>query len=68
MVSVIGSFGWGGNIVSKRITELLSGLKTQLTFLDPVLIKGLPNESDYKALDRLVEEIYTANQAVKSPA
>jgi flavorubredoxin len=65
LVSVIGSFGWGGNIVSNRIVELLSGLKTQLEFLDPVLIKGLPKEDDFRSLDRLVEEIYTANQAVE---
>ncbi len=61
MVSVVGSFGWGGNIVSTRIVELLSGLKKQLHFLDPVLIKGLPKEEDFRALDRLVEEIYQAN-------
>jgi flavorubredoxin len=67
-VAVIGSFGWGGNIVSKKIVELLSGLKTQLTFLEPVLIKGVPRESDFKALDRLAEEIFAANQAVKETA
>jgi flavorubredoxin len=68
LVSVVGSFGWGGNIVSNRIVELLSGLKTQLQFLDPVLIKGLPRENDFKALDRLVEEIYTANQSIDEAA
>jgi flavorubredoxin len=67
-VAVIGSFGWGGNIVSKRITELLSGLKTQLAFLPPVLIKGLPKKSDFKALDALVEKIYTANQEMDQAA
>ena len=61
-VSVIGSFGWGGNIVSTRITELLAGLKTQIKYLDPVLIKGLPMKDDFKALDRLAAEIDAANQ------
>jgi flavorubredoxin len=61
-VAVIGSFGWGGNIVSKKIVELLAGLKTQLQFLDPIMTKGLPNESDFKALDRLAEEICAADQ------
>jgi flavorubredoxin len=67
VVSVVGSFGWGGDIVSKRITELLSGLKTQLQFIDPVLIKGLPKAKDFKALDRLVKGIYTANQITEGP-
>lgn len=67
-VSVIGSFGWGGDIVSKRITELLSALKTQIQFLEPVLVKELPGAEGYKALDRLAEEIYTANQAVDEAA
>ena len=63
-VSVIGSYGWGGNIVSKKITELLTGLKTQLQFLEPVLVKGLPGEEAFKALDALAKDIYAANQAM----
>jgi flavorubredoxin len=64
VVGVIGSFGWGGPIISKRITELLSGLKMQVQFLAPVLVKGLPREEDFKALDRLANEIDAANQAM----
>jgi flavorubredoxin len=67
-VSVIGSYGWGGGIVSKRIIELLSGLKTQLQYLDSVLIQGLPREDNFKALDRLANEIYAANQAMGDTA
>jgi flavorubredoxin len=67
-VSVIGSFGWGGNIVAKGITELLSGLQAQIQFIDPVLIKGLPKEKDFEALDRLVDEIYSANQTLNEIA
>jgi flavorubredoxin len=66
--SVIGSYGWGGNIVSKKIVELLQGLKTQLRFFDPVLVKGLPKEEDFKALDCLAEAISAANQAMEKPA
>jgi flavorubredoxin len=62
MVSVIGSFGWGGLIISNRIKELLPGLKKQLHFFDPVLIKGRPKQADFQALDRLAEEIFQGNQ------
>jgi flavorubredoxin len=71
MVSVIGSFGWGGVIISNRIKELLPGLKSQLHYFDPVLVKGRPKGDDYQALDRLAEEIYLGNNPtneVASPA
>jgi flavorubredoxin len=61
MASVIGSFGWGGLIISNRIKELLPGLKNQLHFFDPVLIKGRPKQADFEALDRLAEEIHQGN-------
>lgn len=67
-VGVIGSYGWGGGIVSKKITELLPGLKSQLQFFDPVLVQGLPKEDDFKALDRLANEIDAANQAMEKSA
>ncbi|WP_420238438.1 FprA family A-type flavoprotein [Telmatobacter bradus] len=66
-VSVIGSYGWGGAIVSKSIVELRGGLKNQITFFEPVLTKGQPNANDYKSLDRLVEEITVANQPLQKP-
>lgn len=68
IVSVIGSFGWGGNIVAKGISELLSGMKNQIQYIEPVLIKGLPKEKDFEALDRLVDEIYAANRALDEVA
>jgi len=52
--SVIGSYGWGGRIV-ERITGMLSNLKVEL--LEPVVIRGFPKEDDFKALDRLADEI-----------
>jgi flavorubredoxin len=62
-VAVIGSFGWGGEVVNKKIVELLGAMK-QVQFLDPVLVKGQPEEKDFAALDRLVAEIYAANKAL----
>jgi len=52
--SIIGSYGWGGKTV-EQITGMLSNLKVEL--LDPVLVKGFPKEEDYRALDRLADEI-----------
>ena len=52
--SIIGSYGWGSRMV-ERITEMLSNLKVEL--LEPVVIKGFPKEEDFKALDRLADEI-----------
>lgn len=61
-VAVIGSFGWGGVTVAHRIGELLAALRKQIRMLDPVLVKGLPKADDFAALDRLVDEIYAAQQ------
>jgi flavorubredoxin len=52
--SIIGSFGWGGKTV-EIIKNNLSNLKVEL--LNPVLIKGHPTGEDFKALDRLADEI-----------
>jgi len=52
--SVIGSYGWGGRIV-EHIAGMLSTLKVEL--LEPVVIRGFPKEDDFKALDRLADEI-----------
>lgn len=59
--SVIGSYGWGGTIVSKSIRDLLPQMLKHMTFLDPVLIKGLPKDADYAALDRLVDAVEAAH-------
>jgi len=52
--SIIGSFGWGSRMV-EQITASLPNLKVQL--LDPVVAKGHPKEADFRALDRLADEI-----------
>jgi flavorubredoxin len=63
MVGVIGSYGWGGNVLASRIKELLPALTKQASFFDPILIKGQPCDEDFKALDRLAEEIRQADAA-----
>jgi len=52
--SVIGSFGWGGKTV-KVVQDMMPLLKVEM--IEPVLAKGLPGEEDYRALDRLADEI-----------
>ncbi|MGB3944454.1 MAG: FprA family A-type flavoprotein [Methanothrix sp.] len=52
--SIIGSYGWGGKTV-KVIQEAIPLLKVEV--IEPVLAKGLPTAEDYKALDRLADEI-----------
>lgn len=57
--SIIGSYGWGGTTV-KQITSMLSNLKVEL--LAPVVIKGYPEEDDFKALDKLADDILSKHK------
>jgi len=52
--SIIGSYGWGGRMV-EQIKGMLSNLKVEL--LEPVVTKGFPKDEDFKALDKLADEI-----------
>jgi flavorubredoxin len=60
--SIIGSFGWGGRM-AEQITASLPNLKVQL--LDPVVVKGHPKEADFRALDRLADEILAKHRELK---
>ena len=52
--AIIGSYGWGGRTVD-ILKANAAGLKVE--WIEPLLIKGLPKSEDYKALDKLAEEI-----------
>jgi flavorubredoxin len=52
--SVIGSFGWGGK-APETIVKMLDHVKVEV--LEPVMVKGLPDEKTLKALDRLADDI-----------
>jgi flavorubredoxin len=52
--SVIGSFGWGGKAVD-TIERMLDHVKVEI--LEPVMVKGLPDEAALKGLDRLADDI-----------
>lgn len=53
-VSIIGSYGWGSRMV-EQLSGMMPNLKVEI--LDPVVVKGVPSEADFKALDRLADEI-----------
>ena len=52
--SVIGSYGWGGKSV-ETIVKMLDHLKAE--FIEPVMVKGLPDEITLRALERLADDI-----------
>jgi len=52
--SVIGSYGWGGKML-EHITGSLGNLRVEI--LDPVVIKDLPKEEDFRVLERLADKI-----------
>ncbi len=60
--SIIGSYGWGSKMV-EQITGSLTNLKVEL--LEPVITKGHPQEEDFKALDRLADEIRKKHEEQK---
>lgn len=53
-LSIVGSYGWGGK-TAETISDMVSSLKAEL--IDPVIIKGVPLDEDYEALDSLAEEV-----------
>ena len=60
--SIIGSFGWGGRMV-EQLTGLMPNIKAEI--LEPVVVKGHPKDEDFKALDRLADEILAKHKELK---
>ena len=52
--AIMGSFGWG-TLMEEEIKQLLNNLS--IDYHETVLIKGLPKEEDFKALDKLADQI-----------
>lgn len=59
--SIVASYEWGGKGVD-HIVGMLGNLKVD--FIDPVLVKGDPKETDYKALDDLAQKIYEKHKSI----
>lgn len=60
-VSIIGSYGWGGKFV-EQLKSLLTAINAE--FIDPVIIKGHPKNDDFKALERLADEILKKHKEI----
>ena len=58
-VAIIGSYGWGGRMVDE-VKEALSNFKVKI--FDPVIIKGLPRDNNYKLLEKLADEILSEHE------
>lgn len=52
--TIIGSYGWAGKMV-ERIAGMIGNLKVEL--LSTVVVKGFPEQKDFRALDELADEI-----------
>ncbi len=59
--TVIGSYGWGGQMV-KKITAMLPNLKVEL--LEPVIVRGHPQAEDFAALEQLADTIAERHAAL----
>jgi len=59
-VSIIGSYGWGGR-AAEQLSAMIPNLKVEV--LEPVICKGFPKESDFKALDNLADAIAVKHKA-----
>jgi flavorubredoxin len=57
--SVIGSYGWGGKSV-ETIVKMLDHVKVEV--IEPVMVKGLPDETTIQALNRLADDILKKHQ------
>jgi len=60
--SIIGSYGWGGKTV-EIIAGMLPNLKVEI--LEPVIVKGYPKDVDFKALERLADQIVSKHKEHK---
>ena len=60
--SVIGSYGWGGKAV-ETIVKMLDHVKVEI--IEPVMVKGLPDETTFLALNRLADDILRKHKESK---
>lgn len=59
--SIIGSYGWGGKMVD-QFKNLLANLKA--TYIEGILIKGIPKDKDIEGIDNFVKRIVEAQKSL----
>jgi len=59
--SVIGSYGWGGKS-AETIVKMLDHVKVEV--IEPVIVKGQPDELTLKQLDRLADDILKKHREI----
>ncbi len=60
-MSIIGSFGWGSKMVD-QLSSLLPNIKAEV--IEPVLVKGDPEESGFAELDKLADTILAKHRGI----
>ena len=60
-ISIIGSFGWGGKTVD-TLKGLIPTLKAEI--IEPLLIKGDPDEEDFNLIDEFADKILLAHKKI----
>ena len=59
--SVIGSFGWGSNML-KIITDMLP---SEIGIIEPVIVNGYPRQEDFNSLEKLADNILNKHRELK---
>lgn len=60
-ISIIGSFGWGGNMV-KIITDMLH---KDIEVIEPVIVNGYPDKETFSSLEKLADTIQIKHKGLK---
>ncbi|HPP30419.1 MAG TPA: FprA family A-type flavoprotein [bacterium] len=60
-ISIIGSFGWGGNTV-KIITDMLH---KDIEVIEPVIVNGYPDKETFSSLEKLADTIQIKHKGLK---
>ncbi len=59
--SIMGSYGWGGKMVD-NLAAMISNLDVEI--IEPVMVKGLADEDDYEAVNRLADSIVEKHKSI----
>lgn len=59
---LVGSYGWSGRTLLNQFKALAPNLKVDI--FEPVLSRGYPVETDFRAIDKLAEEIFKKHSEI----